>query len=182
MVRDLYPALWLLGSLGMLAAAVWVDLRAARVPNVVVAAGLAFALGLSLTPQGGGLNHAIGGAAVGLALLLPLYLLGVSGAGDVKLLAAVGAFVGFPAVLGVGLTMFVAGGLLAIVWALHTCLLRSAWDNLRDGFQALRLHPSLSTLLTLRTSARRIPYSLAIAAGALLQMWWDERFAVLRMA
>lgn len=182
MLAPLYPTLWLLGSLAMLAAAVWVDLAVARIPNAVVAAGLTLALGLSLTPQGVGLGSALAGATVGLALLLPLYALGVSGAGDAKLLAAVGAFVGFPAIVGVGLTMFVAGGLIAIAWALHTGLLRSTWRNLRDGALALLAYPSLHTLKSLRTSARRVPYSLAIAAGALTHMWLNERFAVLRMA
>lgn len=179
MTRDPYTLTWLLGCLGMLATAVWTDLRAARIPNGVVAAGLALAAMLAITPQGGGLERAAAGAVTGLALLLPLYLIGVSGAGDAKLLGAVGAFVGFPAILGVALTMFVSGGLLAIAWALHAGLLRQALRNLRDGALALMAQPSLSTLVSLRTSARRIPYSLAIAIGALLQMWLDERFAAL---
>lgn len=178
MTLDSYSVLWLLGCLGMLAVSVWVDLRVARIPNSAVAAGLALAGMLALTPQGGGIHHAVGGAAIGLALLLPLYLLGVSGAGDVKLLAAVGAFVGFPAIVGVALTMFVAGGALAIVWALHTRVLHAFWRNLRDGVLALLAHPSLHTLRGLRTSPRRMPYSLAIAAGAIVQMWVDNRFAL----
>jgi prepilin peptidase CpaA len=181
-MRDPYLLAWLLGCLGMLGAAVWTDLRAARIPNGIVAAGLALAVMLSLTPQGGGLDRAVGGAVTGLSMLLPLYMLGVSGAGDAKLLTAVGAFVGFPAILGVALTMFVAGGVLAIGWALHARLLRESLRNLRDGALALMAQPSLSTLVSLRTSPRRIPYSLAIAVGALLQIWLDERFAALMPA
>lgn len=179
MTRDPYTLTWLLSCLGMLGTAVWTDLRTARIPNGVVAAGLALAVMLSVTPQGGGLERAIGGAVTGLSLLLPLYLLGVSGAGDAKLLGAVGAFVGFPAILGVALTMFVSGGVLAIAWALQARLLRDVLRNLRDAALALLTRPSLSTLVSLRLSARRIPYSLAIATGALLQMWLDERFAAL---
>src|SRR5687767_15970758 len=77
------------------------DLRSRRIPNVVVAAlalsgiGYAFA---TMTPQAA-LVHALGGSAVGLALWLPFWLVRVLGAGDVKLVAASGAWLGVAGVV-----------------------------------------------------------------------------------
>jgi prepilin peptidase CpaA len=71
------------------------DVRAFRVPNAITypfaLAGLAYH---GLTPGGWGLGMSLLGMAVGFAVLLFLHLLGAVGAGDVKLMAGVGAWLG----------------------------------------------------------------------------------------
>src|SRR5215470_1769162 len=72
-----------------------IDLRTRRIPNWVTAAALIAGLVVHTVQDGaGGLGMALAGAALGAAILLPFYIGGVMGAGDVKLLAALGALLG----------------------------------------------------------------------------------------
>lgn len=99
-------------------AAAAIDLRTRRVPNVLTAAialvGLAIAaMGLGRV----GIWLALAGCLVGLALMLPGYLIGAMGGGDVKLLAAVGTLLGPGATLRAFVASAIAGGLIAVVVA-----------------------------------------------------------------
>ncbi len=93
-----------------------IDLRTRRVPNPLTM-GLA-AIGVLYAAVGiGGLSigASLGGLALGLALMLPGHLIGATGAGDVKLFAAAGAFVGPAHILTAFLYTALAGGAIAIV-------------------------------------------------------------------
>lgn len=101
-------------------AAAAIDLRTGRIPNLLTAAvataGFTLAgLGLS----GHSMAGALAGAALGFALMLPGHLLGGTGAGDVKLLAALGTVLGPGGVLMAFLYSAIAGGLLAVGHALR---------------------------------------------------------------
>src|SRR3954466_2040420 len=83
----------LLGILVLVAAGY--DIRYRRIPNWLVLAGIVTGFAWNVFSSGwSGLGHAAAGFGLGLALYFPLYLLRARGAGDVKLLAAVGAIVG----------------------------------------------------------------------------------------
>jgi len=102
-----------------LGAAVFTDVRSRRIPNWLTGAiaGAAFGLafgGGPVTPV-----RALLGLVVGLALMLPGHIIGATGAGDVKLMAAVGAVVGPEVIFRAFLYSAVAGGVLAIVVALR---------------------------------------------------------------
>ena len=102
-----------------LGAAVFTDVRTRRIPNWLTGAiaGAAFGLafgGGPVTPL-----RALLGLVVGLALMLPGHVIGATGAGDVKLMAAVGAVVGPDVIFRVFLYSAVAGGVLAVVVALR---------------------------------------------------------------
>jgi len=93
------------------------DIASRRVPNLLVGGGIAAALVLHLVFGGplAPLRLGLAGAAVGGAIFLPLYLLRGMAAGDVKLMAMVGAFTG-PAAAGViAMLSFIAGGVLALL-------------------------------------------------------------------
>lgn len=168
------PLVALAATLAMLAIAVWTDLRQRRIPNRLVLAGLGVALALSVAPGGIGLRSALLGMAAGLVLLLPMHLLGVMGAGDVKLMAAVGAFVGLQAVLMVVLITVLAGGVLSVAWALRLGRMREVLRNVRTGLvlsAADIAGRSLPRPESLPAIPARIPYALAIAAGAVVQAW-----------
>jgi len=174
----LTPPLTLLPLLllfALLAAAVVHDVRARRIPNAVVFPGMLAALALhALLPAGAGLfgaqpgglglASALGGLGLGLAVLMPLYVLRLMGAGDVKLLAMVGAFVGAGQILAVGLCTLMAGGVRALVgnagrMALHGGLSALAGDL--NGFVAA---PD--------AASGRLPYAIAIAtASAGCALW-----------
>jgi prepilin peptidase CpaA len=158
----------------LLAGAVWNDVAHRRIPNALVIAGLVVALPLSLAPAGIGLGSALGGMAGGFALLLPLHVLRIMGAGDVKLMAAVGAFTGFPGVVTAVLITLLAGGALSIAWALGLGRLRQVVHNVRAGVLLSMADVANHSLLragSLPTIEARIPYAVAIAAGAAAQAW-----------
>jgi len=154
----------------LLALATWVDLRTNRVPNAIVLAGilLAFVLaGAAAGPRG--LAAAMAGVFVAGGCLLPFYLGRGMGAGDVKLMAMVGAFLGpLGALSAVALTL-VAGLLLSGAALLAT-------QAMASGF-GLRLLSSASARMPRPTEhggARtlRFPYATAILLGTLASLWF----------
>jgi prepilin peptidase CpaA len=96
-------------------AAAAIDVRTGKIPNRLTA-GVA-GLGLALT-AGGLTGHSIAAAAIGgvigFAMMLPRHVLGGTGAGDVKLVAALGTLLGPAGVFMAVLYGAVAGGLLAV--------------------------------------------------------------------
>jgi prepilin peptidase CpaA len=156
---------------GTLAYASVSDLRTRRIPNRLVlllaVSGLVFST--ALDPLLPGLWNGLRGLAVGLALWLPLYLLGWLGAGDVKLFAAAGAWLGPAGALEGTVYAGLAGGLLALVWllyrrglagpALAAAFVRFGW---RELVRAPRNVPH----------RERLPYGIALALGALLAAWF----------
>jgi prepilin peptidase CpaA len=99
----------------VLVTAMWTDLRASRIPNWLTFSAMGFAL--VVRAWLGGLQGAIfglTGLGAGLGLFLILYLSGSIGAGDVKLMAAVGALVGPSGALLSGLLAIMVGGAYAL--------------------------------------------------------------------
>lgn len=150
------------------------DVRLRRIPNVLSLGGAlaAFAC-LGVTQGGWALGNSIAGWLVGLAIFLPLFLLRGLGAGDVKLLACIGAWLGPALVLRAGLYGAIAGGAMALLVALSTGYLRTAVDNLyvllsHFRVMGIRPHPELTLE---RGTGPRLPYALPIAAGTLAALW-----------
>ncbi|WP_035375037.1 A24 family peptidase [Pseudoduganella violaceinigra] len=163
----------------LLAAAVATDVRSRRIPNRLVLAGMLAGLALQglVTPGAGlfsepfgalGLLKAGAGLALGLALLLPMYALGAMGAGDAKLLAMVGTFLGPLDILGAGLASIVAGGLLSLGVALYQGSLRKVSGNVRQMVlgSVLRGMSGGSARIDAPLAATgQLPYAVAIACG-----------------
>jgi prepilin peptidase CpaA len=179
----LMPALLLCA---LLAAAVWHDVKSRKIPNRLVFSGALAGLALhSLLPVGNGfINAPLGGLGflaslqglgIGLAILLPMYMLHAMGAGDVKLMAMVGAFLGPDAIIGTALLSMVAGGILAIIVALWNGKLRTALAN----SYYLTLHAFVSSLAGAgarmeapATPSGKLAYAIAIAAGTLMYIFF----------
>ena len=105
-----------LATYTVLAAALYFDIRERRIPNAIVVCGaVAGVLLQSLTPGAAGLSMSVLGFATGLVILLPLFAFGKFGAGDVKLLAALGALRGFSFIWRATLLGALAGGVIAVV-------------------------------------------------------------------
>lgn len=158
--------------LGLLTGAVWFDVRTRRIPNILSAGGAAGGVVLATAVSGwSGLQFAFLGGLLGLGLLLPFYALRAMGAGDVKLFAAIGVFLGPTQIFGAWLATLLAGGLLAVAAAIVSGRLRQTASNLRLMLclGATRLSGS-STLSVadvqgIVSNGSKLPYSVAIALG-----------------
>ncbi|HYT75439.1 MAG TPA: A24 family peptidase [Vicinamibacterales bacterium] len=148
-----------------LAAAVVLDVRTRRIPNWLTA-GIA-AAGFGIAAGGGhvSLAQASIGMVVGLLLMLPGHIIGATGAGDVKLMAAIGAVVGPGAIVRVFLYSAVAGGVFALAVAMRRGLVQ------QTVFATTRLVTSPTDArqaIEASGRANRFAYGPAIAAGTLL--------------
>ncbi|WP_151637696.1 A24 family peptidase [Noviherbaspirillum aerium] len=172
--------LFLLGA--FLVAAVCSDLKSRRIPNKLVLAGIGAGCALnSVLPEGNGflsalpgaagIGAALAGLATGFCLMLPMYLLRALGAGDVKLFAMTGAFLGAEAMLPVVLATLIAGGALSLVVAIHADRLRRLADNLRTMLLASYFKLAMNEMpafSAMPEPAGKMPYGVAIAAGTLI--------------
>lgn len=153
--------------LAMLSVAVIFDIRYRRIPNALVMSGLAGSLLLHLfLPGAGGWQTWLLGVLTGFGVLLPFYLARGMGAGDVKLMAGVGAFVGPLVVLKIALATFLIGG----VWSLVIVVYRGkARETLNNVFMLVspvlyRSSPGSGKEVP-RRSVGRLPYGVAIGLG-----------------
>lgn len=183
-----------------LLAAAWSDLRQRRIPNAVVFPGALLALllhtilpagdgFLAPAPGGLGLSGALKGLGIGLVILLPVYLSRGMGAGDVKLMAMVGAFLGPVQIWPVIFATLLAGGVLAIVMALRQRVLGRVCKNvfhmlfggllrlirrvLRAGAPAAPGAVSGDSPALAASTGVRLPYGVAIAAGSVAYMLYQ---------
>lgn len=153
-------------SLG-LTTAVITDVRSRRIPNWLTGAIAAGGFGLAC---GGGtvtpLQAALG-LMVGLLLMMPGHVIGATGAGDVKLMAAIGAVVGPDVALRAFLYSAVAGGVFAIAVAARRGVLGTTLQDTR----LLVTAPSVARqTIESSTRANRFPYGPAIAVGTLISV------------
>ena len=142
------------------------DLRQRRIPNVVslilAAAGLTLAVsgvtGISVWSS-------VAGAGLGLALMLPGHMLGATGAGDVKLLAASGAVIGAGQIFEAFAFTAVAGGVLALAFAWHRGRLgRTVRQTARLCTAPRAAHAEIES----PAEHNRFPYAPAIAVGVII--------------
>ena len=102
------------------------DLRSGRIPNAIPAASVLAALIARISLQGPGvLGSALAGLFLPFALLFPLFRLGMTGAGDVKLLMALGSWLSVPALLRLLFLSLVFGGLFSLLLMLRRGNLRT---------------------------------------------------------
>ena len=150
------------------------DVRSRRIPNALTFSAAALAVLVHGAVGGfGGLVAAIGGWLLGVALFLPFFALGGMGAGDVKLLAALGAWLGPRETFWVAIYASMAGGLMAVAVALGSGYLKTALQNVRNltTYWAL-VGPRPVPGITLEESnAPRLAYALPIFAGTVVTVW-----------
>ena len=167
----------------MLGAVVF-DLRSRRIPNRLVLIGIGLALALHAAAAIAGSPALAGrqwwaplaGFATGLAVLMPLHLMHATGAGDVKLMAMIGTFIGAPATLSAALCTFVAGGLLSLVFMFGRGVAAQALVNVRFLLTDLVVRAGSgqgARLAPLQATAARLPYAVAIACGTAAALLWS---------
>ena len=150
------------------------DLRSRRIPNWLVipffVAGMA-----ACTVSGGwpGLERSVLGAVTGASALGIFWLLGGMGMGDVKLFAAIGAWIGPYQLVFAFLFMGLAGGVIALAWSIRGGFLNDSLSGTADlifGLPKRGLRPH-GTLALTNPDARKMPYAPAIAIGAILSFF-----------
>ena len=157
----------------LLAIACVSDLRTRRIPNklnlVLAATGVVFSV--AVLPLGTAVTHAVLGMLVGLAIWVPCWLLRFLGAGDVKLAAAAGAWLGVSGVLRASFLALLIGGALALLVLL--------WQRrLRDGLTGVAIWASSAQVGQIGAPAPlvrtryQLPYGVALAMGAALSAWF----------
>ncbi len=162
------------GAFALAGVACWFDVRTRRIPNRLTLPATALGMAAATAAHGGsGALSSAAGLLVGMVLFFPMFALKGLGAGDVKLMGALGAWLGAAMVLGVAFYTTLAGGVLALALIVKH----------RDGGQAVRnlwlllTHWRVSGLrpldaLTLETSkGPKLPYALPIAVGLALAFW-----------
>jgi prepilin peptidase CpaA len=160
--------------IGLLTVAAVSDVRTGRIPNWLVFGGALYALAYNalypVYPRDIGILFALGGLSVGLVAFLPGYLLRVLGAGDVKLMAMVGSFIGTWAAVEAVLASLITGGALAVALSLYfgrlPLMLHNVVALFRGNVLTLATAPAGLTVEGGR-SAGRMPYGVAIALGTI---------------
>jgi prepilin peptidase CpaA len=149
---------------GLVVAAAVIDLRSRRIPNILVLPFLVLGFAVSVLAQGwNGAGQSLLGVLLAVTAMGVFCALGSMGMGDLKLCAAVGAWIG-PSQLLIALVMTtLAGGVMAIGWAIAGGFL---WEALRCS---ARLAVGKRKGLTLASpTARKMPYAPAIALGTMM--------------
>jgi prepilin peptidase CpaA len=152
------------------------DLRSRRIPNWLSLPFLAAGLAASFVPKswhGIGIVPSLEGMGLGLALFGVLALMGGMGMGDVKLCAAIGAWIG-PKQLFVALVLTgIAGGIMAVLWAAMGGFLGELFSGTGDLLFGWRKREkgqeSEHTLAN--PHAKKMPYAPAIAIGTLISFF-----------
>lgn len=149
-----------------LAAATIVDLRSRRIPNPLTAAMAVAGVALAAAGLSGVSPLAsVTGLLAGLALMLPGHLLGATGAGDVKLMAAAGSLLGIHLIVPAFLFTAIAGGILAVAVALRRHRLSAA---LAGTGRLLAAPNAMPNQLRASSAASRFAYGPAIAIGSVV--------------
>jgi len=162
-------------TVAIAAVAAAIDMKTGRIPNALTFGATLAAL-LYHTIDGGasGFAWALAGCGIGLALFFPFFALGGLGAGDVKLVAALGTWLGPLGVLRLAAGAGIAGGVVALVVMLHARYLGTAARNLLLLLTHWRVNGvrPLPELTLAGSSGPRLAYAVPILLGTLGALWW----------
>src|SRR5580704_10848573 len=168
----------LLGILVAIAAVF--DIRYRRIPNWLVLAGIIVGFAWNVYASGwSGLLRALEGLGLGFILYFPLYLIRARGAGDVKLLAAVGAVTGPGNCLWIFLLTAVLGGVIALILLMFRGRVRKTFFNVAWIIQDL-LHfrapfRSSDELDVTTAKGMRLQHAAMIAVGTIAFLFMAQR-------
>lgn len=170
--------------LAALVAASVIDIKTYRIPNWLTLSGIVFALAYSaiLATPGRGILWAAQGMVIGFLMTVPFYVLRVMGAGDVKLMAMIGAFIGAPLVVYAGLYAFCIGGVAAILFALRRRAMIRMLKNIKDigqlGVLSVAAGMMPNVQVPQQASIGRLPFGVSISIGTVgYLIAWQLGFA-----
>jgi len=168
-----HPIAWwptLTPTAAVLGVATFTDLRSRRIPNWLVLPFCGIGVVVSCFLQGWhGLGQSLGGAGLGLLIYGFLFWMGGMGAGDVKLCAAIGSWIGPVQLIYALVFTALVGGLMALAWAVWGGFLGELFHHTGDlafGSKEERGEAVLTNPLR-----RKMPYAPAIAIGTLMSFF-----------
>jgi prepilin peptidase CpaA len=150
------------------------DLRSRRIPNVLTFGGALAALVYHTATAGSaGLLASVAGWGLGVVVFLLPFALGGLGGGDIKLLAALGAWLGPALTMWMAMYTGVAGGVLALIVACTRGYLGQAFANI----QSLLTHRSVAAIRAVNAASladrrgRGLAYAPPIFVGTVVTLW-----------
>ena len=147
---------------------VYTDWRWRKIKNSVTYPAIALGLVLHTLINGGtGLVFALAGLLLGIGLMLIPFIFGQLGAGDVKLMGALGSLLGCYGILNVFLYTTIAGGVLALGIAVYHRNVLITLGKLWLLVKCLVLFRSPATGMVLFNQSMTMPYGVAIGMGAI---------------
>jgi prepilin peptidase CpaA len=162
-------------AIGIAVTAVGWDLATRRIPNVLTfGATFAAVVVHGWTTGWTGAEMSLAGWLVGAAFFFPVFALGGMGAGDVKLIAALGAWLGPAAVAWVALYSGIAGGVMALAVAMCSGYLKKAFTNLWCLLMFWRVagvRPAPELMLSTQQGPR-LAYAVPVLAGLVVAVWF----------
>lgn len=168
MTSDEFRMTWDLTVMAFAATAAIADVWTRKVPRWLTVSG--FIAGLAYHLFRHDVVAALGTATVGFVIGLALFSLGAIGGGDVKLITALGAMLGFHKwALAMEVSILVAG-VMAVVQIIHHRAVAQTLRNLREilkgwFYVGLKAHPVLNVS---NRATIRSPYALAVAVGTVV--------------
>lgn len=147
------------------------DLWQRRIPNLLTYPTILAALTVYCFMEGwNGFSFSLGGLSFGVVVFLLPYLLGGMGAGDVKLMGAVGAVLGFQQTAFSFLFIVICGGILALAYMISRRSLKETLTKTLLGILYMAMHRNASLIKTdnKKIAQEGIPYGVAIAGGVFL--------------
>jgi prepilin peptidase CpaA len=150
------------------------DLKYRKILNIVTLPSVILAFLYYVTSKGlDGLLFSGKGFLVGLSILLIPYILGGMGAGDVKLMAAIGALMGTSFVFYSFIYTALIGGLIGVLLIIKAKGLKNSIKSL--FFNVVFFRSSLGSMILLngdKKSSISFPYGVAIVLGTLSCLVW----------
>lgn len=159
----------LIGLAIALILAAYIDVREGRIPNWLTMSLAAFGIAVNTASLGwGGFLSSIEGMAMGLLCLIFFYIKGGMGAGDVKLLGAIGAVMGPYLVVYVFGFAAILGGLYSLAMLMAHGGIRYTWDRVVLLLQTLRCTKGVLTIQTPGPREPKLRYALVLGLGTVL--------------
>lgn len=154
----------------LLFAATIIDIRSMRIPNFLTVTFALLGLAIGFIQQNFFMHFL--GICFGLLFFLLPYAKGILGAGDVKLMAAIGSIMGFPFILYNSLIVLISGGIISAFFIIYQNNIRYLFGFVFTFVTSMSYMQWKSSFHVANNSKKTAyPYSISITCGTLVTMW-----------